>query len=65
MLLTAASEGRLAEHDPLRDEGEAAQILAHTLGASRFAGDLLLASPEAVQYLGEADGLRPRTGDQS
>ena len=48
----------------LRDEGEAAQILAHTLGASRFAGDLLLASPEAVQYLGEADGLRPRTRDE-
>lgn len=45
----------------LRDEGEAAQILAHTLGASRFAGDLLLASPEAVQMLGEADGLRPRS----
>ncbi len=45
----------------LRDEGEAAQVLAHTLGASRFAGELLLASPEAVQMLGEADGLRPRT----
>ncbi|WP_338747929.1 bifunctional [glutamine synthetase] adenylyltransferase/[glutamine synthetase]-adenylyl-L-tyrosine phosphorylase [Janibacter alittae] len=45
----------------LRDEGEAAQVLAHTLGASRFAGDLLLASPEAVQMLGESDGLRPRT----
>jgi len=45
----------------LRDEGEAAQILAHTLGASRFAGELLLASPEAVQMLGDPDGLRPRT----
>lgn len=45
----------------LRDEGRAAQILAHTLGASRFAGDLLLASPEAVQMLGDTDGLRPRT----
>lgn len=44
----------------LRDEGQAAQTLAHTLGASRFAGDLLLASPEAVQMLGDADGLRPR-----
>ncbi|WP_068259432.1 bifunctional [glutamine synthetase] adenylyltransferase/[glutamine synthetase]-adenylyl-L-tyrosine phosphorylase [Janibacter limosus] len=45
----------------LRDEGQAAQTLAHTLGASRFAGELLLASPEAVQMLGEGDGLRPRT----
>src|SRR5699024_4899521 len=45
----------------LRDEGEAAQILAHTLGASRFAGELLLASPAAVQRLGDPDGLRPRT----
>jgi len=44
----------------LRDEGEAAQILARTLGASRFAAELLLVSPEAVQMLGEADGLRPR-----
>lgn len=48
----------------LRDEGEAAQILAHTLGASRFAGDLLLASPEAVQMLGDADGLRPREREE-
>ena len=48
----------------LRDEGEAAQTLAHTLGASRFDGDLLLASPEAVQMLGDADGLRPRTRDE-
>ena len=48
----------------LRDEGEAAQTLAHTLGASRFAGELLLASPEAVQMLGDADGLRPRTREE-
>jgi glutamate-ammonia-ligase adenylyltransferase len=48
----------------LRDEGEAAQVLAHTLGASRFAGDLLLASPEAVQMLGDGDGLRPRGRDE-
>ena len=48
----------------LRDEGEAAQILAHTLGASRFAGDLLLSSPEAVQMLGDADGLRPREREE-
>ena len=48
----------------LRDEGEAAQTLAHTLGASRFAGELLLASPEAVQMLGDGDGLRPRTREE-
>lgn len=48
----------------LRDEGEAAQTLAHTLGASRFAGELLLASPEAVQMLGDADGLRPRSREE-
>ncbi|NYF99487.1 bifunctional [glutamine synthetase] adenylyltransferase/[glutamine synthetase]-adenylyl-L-tyrosine phosphorylase [Janibacter cremeus] len=48
----------------LRDEGEAAQVLAHTLGASRFAGDLLLVSPQAVQMLGESDGLRPRTREE-
>lgn len=48
----------------LRDEGEAAQVLAHTLGASRLAGDLLLVSPEAVQMLGEGDGLRPRTREE-
>ncbi|WP_435203651.1 bifunctional [glutamine synthetase] adenylyltransferase/[glutamine synthetase]-adenylyl-L-tyrosine phosphorylase [Janibacter sp. GS2] len=48
----------------LRDEGEAAQILAHTLGASRFAGALLLASPEAVQMLGDSEGLRPRTREE-
>lgn len=44
----------------LRDEGSAAETLAHTLGASRFAGQLLLVSPEAVQMLGDADGRRPR-----
>ena len=48
----------------LRDEGEAAQVLAHTLGASRFAGELLLSSPEAVQMLGDSDGLRPRTREE-
>ncbi len=48
----------------LRDEGRAAQVLAHTLGASRFAGSLLLASPEAVEMLGDGDGLRPRTCEE-
>lgn len=45
----------------LRDEGDAAQMLAMALGASRFAADLLLASPEAVQMLGEPQGLEPRS----
>ncbi|GAA3616917.1 bifunctional [glutamine synthetase] adenylyltransferase/[glutamine synthetase]-adenylyl-L-tyrosine phosphorylase [Marihabitans asiaticum] len=45
----------------LRDEGEAAHTLATVLGASRFAADLLLASPEAVQMLGESTGLEPRS----
>ena len=48
----------------LRDEGTAARTLARVLGASRFTGDLLLASPEAVQMLGDADGLRPREREE-
>lgn len=47
----------------LRDESGAAQVLATTLGASRFAGELLINSPEAVQMLGESDGLVPRSRD--
>jgi glutamate-ammonia-ligase adenylyltransferase len=45
----------------LRDEGSAAERLAHTLGRSRFAADLLTADPEAVRLLGEAQGLVPRS----
>ena len=45
----------------LRDEGSAAERLAHTLARSRFAADLLMGAPEAVEILGEATGLRPRT----
>ncbi len=47
----------------LRDEGSAAERLAHSLGRSRFTGDLLLAAPEAVQILGDATGLAPRRLD--
>jgi glutamate-ammonia-ligase adenylyltransferase len=43
----------------LRDEGSAAERLAHTLARSRYAADLLLGVPEAVAILGEAGGLRP------
>lgn len=44
----------------LRDEGRAAEILAHTLGRSRFTGEMLLTAPDAVRMLGEPDGLVPR-----
>jgi glutamate-ammonia-ligase adenylyltransferase len=45
----------------LRDEGGAAERLAHVLGRSRFVGELLVGAPEAVQFLGEGGGLRPRS----
>lgn len=45
----------------LRDEGQAAERLAHVLGRSRYAADLLIRSPESVSILGDPDGLRPRT----
>ncbi len=45
----------------LRDEGSAAERLAHVLGRSRYAVDLLLRAPESVSILGEADGLVPST----
>ncbi len=44
----------------LRDEGSAAERLAHTLARSRFAADLLEQAPECVQFLGDSSGLRPR-----
>jgi glutamate-ammonia-ligase adenylyltransferase len=44
----------------LRDEGSAAERLAHTLARSRFAADLLEQAPECVQFLGDASGLQPR-----
>lgn len=44
----------------LRDEGSAAERLAHTLARSRYAADLLMGAPEAVAVLGESAGLAPR-----
>jgi glutamate-ammonia-ligase adenylyltransferase len=44
----------------LRDEGSAAERLAHTLARSRFAADLLEQAPECVQFLGDSSGLQPR-----
>ncbi|WP_147066723.1 bifunctional [glutamine synthetase] adenylyltransferase/[glutamine synthetase]-adenylyl-L-tyrosine phosphorylase [Knoellia locipacati] len=48
----------------LRDEGSAAERLAHTLGRSRYAADLLQQGPESVQILGDAGGLKPRSRDE-
>ncbi|WP_084763881.1 bifunctional [glutamine synthetase] adenylyltransferase/[glutamine synthetase]-adenylyl-L-tyrosine phosphorylase [Knoellia subterranea] len=47
----------------LRDEGSAAERLAHTLGRSRYAAELLEQGPESVQFLGDTNGLRPRSRD--
>ncbi|WP_323098762.1 bifunctional [glutamine synthetase] adenylyltransferase/[glutamine synthetase]-adenylyl-L-tyrosine phosphorylase [Intrasporangium sp. YIM S08009] len=44
----------------LRDEGRAADWLAHCLARSRYAADLLVSSPESVSILGDPNGLRPR-----
>ncbi len=48
----------------LRDEGSAAENLAHTLARSRYAADLLESAPECVQFLGDPGGLRPRPRDE-
>ena len=48
----------------LRDEGGAAERLAHVLGRSRFVGELLVGAPEAVRFLGEGGGLRPRSREE-
>ncbi len=45
----------------LRDEGRAAERLAHVLARSRYAADLLDRAPEAVAMLGEDTGLKPRS----
>ncbi|CCH76079.1 Glutamate-ammonia-ligase adenylyltransferase [Nostocoides japonicum T1-X7] len=47
----------------LRDEGSSAERLAHVLARSRFAADLLVSAPEAVQLLGDNAGTTPRTRD--
>jgi len=44
----------------LRDEGRAADWLAHCLARSRYAADLLVSSPESVSILGDPAGLKPR-----
>ena len=44
----------------LRDEGSAAERLAHVLGRCRYAADLLVRAPESVAILGDAGGLSPR-----
>jgi glutamate-ammonia-ligase adenylyltransferase len=48
----------------LRDEGSAAERLAHVLGRSRYAADLLIRAPESVSILGDPDGLAPRARDR-
>ena len=45
----------------LRDEGSAAERLAHVLARSRYAADLLIRAPESVAMLGDAGGLAPRS----
>jgi [glutamine synthetase] adenylyltransferase / [glutamine synthetase]-adenylyl-L-tyrosine phosphorylase len=45
----------------LRDEGRAAERLAHALARSRYAADLLARSPESVSMLGDPNGLTPRS----
>jgi glutamate-ammonia-ligase adenylyltransferase len=45
----------------LRDEGSAAERLAHILARSRYAADLLTKSPESVAILGDVGGLTPRS----
>ncbi|MGI8433918.1 MAG: bifunctional [glutamine synthetase] adenylyltransferase/[glutamine synthetase]-adenylyl-L-tyrosine phosphorylase, partial [Nocardioidaceae bacterium] len=45
----------------LRDEGVSAERLAHLLGASRFATDLLLRAPEATGLLAHDADLLPRS----
>jgi glutamate-ammonia-ligase adenylyltransferase len=47
----------------LRDEGSAAERLAHTLARSRYAADLLVGAPESVAMLGDAGGLTPKSRD--
>jgi glutamate-ammonia-ligase adenylyltransferase len=44
----------------LRDEGRAAERLAHLLARSRFAAELLIRSPESVRVLGTPTGLVPK-----
>jgi len=45
----------------LRDEGEAAERLAHLLGSSRFVTDLLGRAPEGIRLLASDELLAPRS----
>ena len=45
----------------LRDEGSAAERLAHVLARSRYAADLLIRAPESVAMLGDLEGTTPRS----
>ena len=47
----------------LRDEGVAAERLAHLLASSRYATDLLMRAPEATALLVQDAELAPRDGD--
>lgn len=47
----------------LRDEGTAAERLAHVLSSSRYALDLIVRSPETVALLGDPKGLDPVSND--
>jgi glutamate-ammonia-ligase adenylyltransferase len=47
----------------LRDEGYAAERLAHVLARGRFVAELLERAPDTVQVLGHDSGLDPRTAD--
>ena len=48
----------------LRDESATAERLAKILATSRYATDLLLRAPEAVNLLASTDSLKPRTRDE-
>ena len=45
----------------LRDESAVAERMAHVLASSRYAAELLLRAPEAVQLLADDQGLAPRS----
>ena len=48
----------------LRDESATAQRLAIILGSSRYATDLLLKSPDAVNFLATEDSLLPKSENE-
>jgi glutamate-ammonia-ligase adenylyltransferase len=47
----------------LRDEGAAAERLAHLLATSRYATELLMRAPEAIAQMAHDDDLAPRDED--